>query len=91
MGFFSTKIVDLGDGNTVTLRMLPYGEVKHLTANGIDNDDLLLACIVRWDGEGFDGAQPSKEALEALPAVIVMRLAQAVTELNQMDAQEKKG
>ena len=85
-----TKVVDLGDGNTVTLRSLTYGEVKFLTTAGGDDDRWLLAGILRWDGEGFEGQAPSKETLAKLPVGIVKRLTEEMTGLLDVDVQEKK-
>lgn len=91
MSLFTTpmKVVDLGEGNTVTLRSLTYGEVKHLMTAGGDDDRWLLACILTWDGPGFEGVEPSKEAIERLPVGIVNFLTQEVSGLVGMDAKVK--
>lgn len=86
-----TKVIDLGDGNTVTLRSLTYGEVKHLSAAGGDDDRWLLACILRWDGPGFEGVEPSREAVERLPVQLVTLLTREVAGLIGQETAEKKG
>lgn len=87
----TTRTVDCGGGDSVTLRALTYGEVKTLRNSGGDDDRWLLASIVSWSGPHFDGVAISQESLDAVPAAIVARLVAVAAELNQLSDVEKNG
>jgi len=104
MGFFAqiTKTVDLGDGNAVVLRKPLFGDtqaassaamqVKPDTTVTLDwpryRLELLTRCIVSWDGPGFEGRQPNRENVEALPSKIGGELADEVDNLNRLSTDE---
>lgn len=89
--WMTTRTVDCGGGDSVTLRALTYGEVKALRNSGGDDDRWLLASIVSWSGPHFDGMAISQEALDVMPAAIVARLVAVAAELNQLTDAEKNG
>ena len=86
MGYFTpqTKVVDLGGGNTVTVRKLTYGErqgvidkATHVGGNmeaqvqvGRMKLELLVAAVVSWDGPDFEGRPVTPENIGALPPEI---------------------
>lgn len=96
MGFFTstTKVVDLGDGNTVTLRKVTfeqYAEAQGLTTkvvgDGLRLDwprfraELLKRAVESWEGPGFEGKPPTPENIGALPWEIGDKLADAAQSL----------
>lgn len=95
MGFFEaqTSVVDLGDGNRVTIRKLPYGEnleilSRAMTPNGhLDAFQharyRMRACITEWEGPGFEGRKCNKENIDALPQEIAARINDAISGLNK--------
>lgn len=96
MGFFAstTKVVDLGDGNSVTLRkptFQQYAEAQSaatkLAGEGLQLDwpklriEVLKRSVAGWTGDGFEGKEPTPENVGALPWEIGNRLAEAAMEL----------
>ena len=91
MGFFTstTKVVDLGDGNTVTLRKIAfqqYAEAQsaatHIVGEALQLDwprlraEVLKRAVQSWEGPGFDGQQPTPDTIGALPWEIGNKLAE---------------
>jgi hypothetical protein len=101
MGFFTqaNKTVDLGDGNTATLRKPTFGDSQAAAspAARVKGDgnilmdwpryrmELLKLCLVSWDGPGFEGRPPTGENIEALPSGVGALLADEVQELSRLD------
>lgn len=101
-----TSVLDLGDGNTVTVRKRAYGDEQNAIAANTKIDPmhntgnvdaagmakaLLLAGIVSWDGPGFEGRPVSLANLEALPVAVAERISEAVAAINEsQSAGEKK-
>lgn len=89
-----TATVDLGDGNTATLRKLSYGDVLDVMSlaqgDGFKAARLQLERgIVAWAGPGFAGRELTPENIAALPARVGRKLQAAFTELNaEMDTDE---
>lgn len=96
MSFFTptTKVVDLGDGNTVTLRKPTFGDTNaansasmHAVDGGLQLDwpryrvEVFKRCIVAWDGPNFDGQPPTSENVDKLPIEIGNKLVEATMEL----------
>jgi hypothetical protein len=103
MGFFhrATKIVDLGDGNTVTLRKAAFRESQEAASAASSVKDgtitidwplyrleLLKRCVTAWEGEGFDGLPPTPENIDQLPISIGNKLADEVQELSTLSDSE---
>ncbi len=91
MSFFTptTKLVDLGDGNTVTLRKVSFeqyadaqSKATHVANEAIQLDwprlrmEVLKRAVQSWEGPGFDGQQPTPESIGALPWEIGNKLAE---------------
>lgn len=91
MSFFTpvTHVVDLGDGNRITLRKLTHGERQNIlikTAKIASGDTLVMgiatqgemlkAAIESWEGPDFEGRKPTPENIDALPP----NVADAITE-----------
>ena len=96
MGSFfaeQTQVVDLGDGNSVTLRKLTYGEIGDLIAacrtregeiDGVRySRGLVEKGLVSWSGPGFAGREISPENIYALSQGVGRALATAASELNR--------
>lgn len=97
MGSFftpTTKVIDLGDGNTVTLRKVTFeqyaeaqGKATKVVSDSLQLDwpklrmEVLKRAVASWDGPGFDGQQPTAENIGALPWEIGNRLAESAMEL----------
>ena len=91
MSFFTptTKTVDLGDGNTVTLRKVSFAQyaeaqsaATHIAGESLQLDwprlrmEVLKRAVASWEGPGFDGQQPTPENIGALPWEIGNKLAE---------------
>lgn len=108
MSYFTpvTHVVDLGGGNTVTIRKRNYGEQQNIIGNNTKVDpvkgvasvdvagtrfDELVVAIVSWDGDGFEGRPVTRENILALPEEVVDVIAEAIAALNSpLDSEEKK-
>jgi hypothetical protein len=93
MGFFTaqTKVVDLGNGNSVTLHKLTYGESieassRALVAGNFDpfrhSLERLLASVQAWEGKDFEGQPVTPENIKALPLEVTRKLNDALVKLN---------
>jgi hypothetical protein len=101
MGFFDaqTKTVDLGDGNSVVIRKLTYGEnldclSRALTQHGHLDSFLharhrLRIAIVSWQGTGFEGREVNPKNIDALPIDIARKVNDALAELNKEVTEEE--
>ena len=49
---------------------------------------MLARCLVSWEGPDFEGRQPTRENVEALPPKMGSELADAVEELGRQSANE---
>jgi hypothetical protein len=88
-----TSTVQLGDGNSVTLRKLTYSESARLLSKSRAPDGgtdwpiytlgLLEKCLDSWDGPGFDGRNVNAANIGALPTHIGRKLVDAAVELNR--------
>ena len=91
MGFFTstTKVVDLGDGNTVTLRKVTFAQyaeaqsaATHIVGEALQLDwprlraEVLKRAVQAWEGPGFDGQPPTAESIGALPWEVGNKLAE---------------
>jgi hypothetical protein len=95
-----TKTVDLGKGNSATLRKLSYGEVSSIFSacrlpggevDGVRYSRMQAEMgLVSWEGPGFEGKPATPENLRALPVRIGRTLAEAAAELNT-DVGEDEG
>lgn len=97
MSYFTqqTKIVDLGGGNTATVRKLTYAErqnvIDRATKVGSDMDaqihvgrmklELLTAAIVGWAGPDFEGRPATPENIGLLPPEIADLIAAGADDL----------
>lgn len=96
MGFFTstTKTVDLGDGNTVTLRKITFAQyaeaqslATRLTGESVQLDwprlriEVLKRSVAGWAGPDFEGHEPTPENIGALPWEIGNKLAEQAMEL----------
>ena len=103
MGSFyaeQTQVVDLGKGNTATLRKLTYGELGDLLSAcrlaGGEMDavrysrGLVEKGLVGWVGPGFEGREITQENVRDLSPRIGRKLAKAAGELND-DLDEDEG
>jgi hypothetical protein len=96
MSFFTptTKVVDLGDGNTVTLRKVSFAQyaeaqsaATHIAGESIQLDwprlraEVLKRSVASWEGPGFDGQPVTPENIGALPWEVGNKLAEAAMEL----------
>ncbi len=96
MSFFAqqTQVVDLGGGNTATVRKLSFGEHQQATSQAarlvdgvlqVDYPKLRLevakVATVAWDGPDFDGQPATPANVEALPPLVGGKLADAALEL----------
>lgn len=96
MSFFTptTKVVDLGDGNTVTLRKVSFAQyaeaqsaATHIADESLQLDwprlrmEVLKRAVATWDGPGFDGLPPTAENIGNLPWEIGNKLAEQAMEL----------
>ena len=97
MGSFfaeQTQVVDLGDGNSVTLRKLTYGETADLLSASMNafgridkvryNRGQLEKSIVSWTGPGFEGREITPEQVGALSARMGIKLSKAADDFNAL-------
>ena len=107
MSYFTqqTKTVDLGDGNTVTVRKLTFAErqavIDKATTVGADmtasvhvgamKAELLYHAVASWSGPGFEGRPVTPENIGALPAEVADLIAAGADELQAglTDAEKK--
>jgi len=100
-----TKIIDVGGGNTVTIRKMTFGTRQsimsrhskvNITAQTVDIDqammrfDHLAKNIVSWAGPDFDGYGVTEETIGRLPVEIADQLLVAIDEFNTLSDDEKK-
>lgn len=100
MSFFTnqTEVVDLGGGNTVTLRKATFadtaaaqGSALQRTGDKLELDwpryrlELVKRTVVGWSGPGFDGREPTPDNIAALPPTIGDKLASRATDLAALD------
>ncbi len=94
-----TVVVDLGKGNSVTLRKLTYGEFSEILSAarlaGGEIDGVKYSRkqaemgLVEWEGPGFGGKPATVENFRALPVRIGNKIATAAADLNRdVDADE---
>ena len=91
MGFFTstTKTVDLGDGNSVTLRKVTFAQyaeaqsaATHIVGEALQLDwprlraEVLKRAVASWEGAGFDGQPPTPDTIGALPWEVGNKLAE---------------
>jgi len=103
MGFFTgqTKVVDLGGGNTATLRKATFADVaKAQSAAAHWQDDKLVldwpiyrlelvkATLTAWSGPDFEGQPPTAENIAALPPSGGEKLAKEAQSLSSLDDDE---
>ena len=96
MGFFAStdKVVELGNGNTVTLHKVTFGgyqeaqsKAMRISGEGLQLDwpklriEVLKRSVVAWDGPGFDGQLPTAENIERLPVEVGNKLAEEAMSL----------
>jgi hypothetical protein len=96
MGFFTstTKPVDLGGGNTVTLRKVTFGQyadaqsaATHIANDSVQLDwprlraEVLKRSVESWDGPDSDGQAPTAENIARLPWEIGNKLAEEAMQL----------
>ncbi len=95
MSFFAppTKQIDLGGGNTVTLRKMTYGELLSTYNDGVQHAGLeQAACsLVSWSGPDFDGRPANRENLLALPFDVTTEIVKAAIEINTVSKDEGEG
>jgi hypothetical protein len=92
MSFFAppTKAIELGDGNTVQLRKMTYGEMLATYADGIEHIGVeqTIASLVAWSGPGFDGKPATRENFLALPFDVASTILKAAIDLNSVSKDE---
>lgn len=105
MGFFTgqTRTVDLGDGNSITVRKLAFGDMQKLwslpelysgpaeTSNQRFGSELTKLAIAAWDGPGFEGRGVSVDNINALPMEVINQVLPVAFELNVLSEDEKNG
>jgi hypothetical protein len=95
MSFFApqTQTIDLGDGNTVQLRKMTYGELMA----AFDDPEYgekrrgvaeTIQSLVSWDGPGFEGKPATRENFKALPWDIASKIVSASNDLNFLSEDE---
>jgi hypothetical protein len=103
MGFFTTqtKVIDLENGNTVTLRKLAFADMMALwsapelysgpseTGNLRFNAKLAKLAIASWDGPDFEGRGVSPENIDALPPTVMAKIMAEAAAFSMMDGEEK--
>lgn len=100
-----TKTVDVGGGNTVTVRKMTFGTRQRILSKHTKLDvraqdvtidqamlrfDQLRLNIVSWAGPDFDGYPVNDESIERLPPDIADRLLGEIDEFNTISEDEKK-
>lgn len=105
-GFFSLpiEVVQIDEANQITVRGLTWGERQAVamaaaqkyssnqTAAGVlMSSEAAKVVITAWEGPGFEGRAVSPENIEALPAWIIDKVAEASDRLSEPPkADEKK-
>lgn len=95
MSFYATqtKVVDLGDGNSITIRKLSYGESSTVNSKAYSTGvydpfrfsmERMLLCVTAWDGSGFDGRSVTPENIKALPVEIAGKINNAIAEFHSV-------
>ena len=99
------KTIDLDGENTVTIRKLTYGQQQAAIsvsgridpvakiANvdyGLLKQEEMIASIVGWSGPGFEGREPTRANILALPRDIGELISQAVDEINAFASDSEK-
>lgn len=100
-----TKAVDVGGGNTVTVRKMLFGTRQRILSQHSKVDPMaqtvaldqammrfetLFLNIVTWAGPDFDGYGVTRENVEKLPIGIADQLLAAIDEFNALSDEEKK-
>jgi hypothetical protein len=101
MGFFTShvEVVDLGDGNKVTLRKATFADVAAAQSGALQRNgdrleldwplyrlELVKRTVTTWEGLGFDGQPPTPENIAALPSSVGEKLATRAVDLSTLDA-----
>lgn len=100
-----TKTVDVGGGNSVTVRKMTFGVRQRILSKHTKLDvkaqdvtidqamlryDQLKMNIVSWSGPDFDGYPVNDENIERLPPDIADQLLGEIDEFNTLADDEKK-
>lgn len=97
-----TKTIDLGDGNTVTVRKLTFADSQKVWNDKALYDGpsetygyrysaaVLRLAIKAWSGPGFEGHGVSPENIDALPMSIINQLGSEAVEFCMLGDDEKK-
>jgi hypothetical protein len=100
MSFFTSQTdkVDLGDGNTATLRKATFADVAAAQSGALQRNgdkleldwpiyrlELVKRTLVAWEGRGFDGRPPTPDNVAALPSSVGEKLAARAVELSTLD------
>lgn len=100
-----TKTVDVGGGNSVTVRKMTFGTRQRILSKHTKLDvrtqdvtidqamlryDQLKMNIVSWVGPDFDGYPVNDENIEHLPPDIADKLLGEIDEFNTISDDEKK-
>jgi len=97
-----TKIIDLGDGNSVTVRKLTFADAQKVWGDRSLYEEpaetaptryaaaVLRLAISAWAGPGFEGRGVSPENIDALPMSIVNQLGSEAVEFCMLTDNEKK-
>lgn len=100
-----TKTVDVGGGNSVTVRKMTFGTRQRILSKHTKLDvkaqdvtidqamlryDQLKMNIVSWQGPDFDGFPVNDENIEKLPPDIADMLLGEIDEFNTISDAEKK-
>ena len=102
MSYFSTQTttVDLGGGNTVTLRKLNFGDMMDIwsapalytgpetTFGQRFTAEMTKRAITGWEGPDFEGRGVSPENIAQLPLGIFNKLIPDAVNLNRMGEEE---
>ena len=103
--FFSslTETVDLGGGNSITVRSLSWAERQRIThlaalvANGNTqvmgnamNTEAIKVVIVSWDGPGFADRPVTPENIESLDAWVADKAIDAAMKLSSPPSEPEK-
>ena len=99
MGFCTsvTTPVDLGGGNTVTIKRVTYGERQEAASKSVKGGildmpryqmELLCRAVVSWEGPDFEGRPASTENIAELPGYIADKLGSEANALAELTADE---
>ncbi len=96
-----TKTIDLGDGNTVTVRKLTFADAQKVWGDKELYDGpqetfnvRYVAAVTRlsicaWSGPGFDGHGVSPENIAALPMPVIDKIGGEAFEFCMLTTDEK--